>query len=437
MRKGSIITNRHGIQLVISLALALALTLTLSIVPSVAAAKDERRTSPQAYAPAAETSASNPISQARDAARRILGNRFNPSIGIILNGKYAWFSADESEFARFAVGHEGERGLKGISIDESELNFSANVDDKFLGSLTAAIVREEGEQIVELEEAYVQTLPQLGLLRGLTVKAGRAFWTFGYMNEHHAHTDDFADRPLPYRAFLNRAFNDDGIEVSWVLPIDLYAEAGAGMFRGEDFPFGGSDASGIEAWSVFARVGGDIGANLNWRAGGYVLSGKAKAGRVSNEDALTFSGDTALYAGDVRMSWAPTGNRRQQEVTLQAEYFWREEDGTYNEVAFDDSSSGWYVQGVYQFAQQWRAGVRASQLIGVDEPERSPLLRDSPLGAPGHNPIAYAVMLDWTNSEFSRLRLQYAHEELSQGNTDNQVVLQYVMSIGAHGAHRY
>ena len=73
------------------------------------------------------------------------------------------------------------------------------------------------------------------------------------MNEHHAHTDDFADRPLPYRAFLNKAYNDDGIEVSYVLPTDFYTEIGGGVFRGDDFPFGGSDGEGIGAFSAFAR----------------------------------------------------------------------------------------------------------------------------------------------------------------------------------------
>ena len=85
--------------------------------------------------------------------RAIFGNSFNPAIGVILNGKASSFSRETSEIAGFGVGEEGERGREGLAIDESELNFSANVDDKFFGSLTAAIVREEGEDKVELEEA--------------------------------------------------------------------------------------------------------------------------------------------------------------------------------------------------------------------------------------------------------------------------------------------
>ena len=46
-------------------------------------------------------------------------------------------------------------------------------------------------------------------------------------------------------------------------------------------------------------------------------------------------------------------------------------------------------------------------------------------------------MLDWSNSEFSRLRLQVARDRAMMGVTDNQVTLQYIMSIGAHGAHNF
>jgi hypothetical protein len=46
-------------------------------------------------------------------------------------------------------------------------------------------------------------------------------------------------------------------------------------------------------------------------------------------------------------------------------------------------------------------------------------------------------MLDWTNSEFSRIRLQYNRAELARGQDDDQFMLQYIMSIGAHGAHKY
>ena len=402
----------------------------------------ELETKLQKMETAKTANSTNKASQPKAAGgRSILDNSFNPSIGVILNGKFSDYSNGSSEIAGFGVGEEGERGREGIALDESELNFSASVDDKFYGSLTAAIVREDGEDKVELEEAYVQTMPGFGLTDGLSIKAGRAFWTLGYLNEHHSHADDFADRPLTNRVFLNGSFNDDGVEASYVLPTDFYTEIGGGLFRGDDFPNGGGNGEGNGAWSAFARIGDDIGYNQSWRLGGYILSGEANGGRSSNEDEVTFIGDSDLYVADIRYTWAPTGNPRAQEVTLQGEYFWRDENGTYEDtdastgtVAFDDSASGWYAQAVYKFLPQWRFGARYSQLESPDVPAG---LVGSALDASGYDPKTYSAMLDWTNSEFSRVRAQYNHEELSRGEEDNQFILQYIVSLGAHGAHKY
>ena len=385
-----------------------------------------------------QTSAVNADSSS---GRQVFNNDFNPSIGVILNGQYRNFSSDEGDIAGFAIGEEGERHGEGLAVDHTELNFSANIDDKFAGSVTIAVAEHEGATEIELEEAFVQTLPGIGLPDGMGIKAGRALWTIGYLNEHHSHADDFTDRPLPYRAFLNGAYNDDGVEVSYVLPTDLYFEIGGGVFRGDDFPFGEAEGGGIGAWSAYTRVGGDIGYNQSWRVGTSVLSGEAKGGRMSNEDTVSFTGDTDLYIADVRYTWAPTGNAREQELILQGEYFWRSEDGVYEDtdaetgaVTLDDNSSGWYAQGVYKFHPQWRIGARYSLLDAADTPAG---LVGSALDSDGHDPKAYTVMLDWTNSEFSRVRLQFNREELAGSQGDNQVTVQYIMSLGAHGAHKY
>jgi hypothetical protein len=42
----------------------------------------------------------------------------------------------------------------------------------------------------------------------------------------------------------------------------------------------------------------------------------------------------------------------------------------------------------------------------------------------------------WSNSEFSRLRFQYEHDR-SGALDDDQFALQYIFSIGAHGAHNF
>ena len=388
---------------------------------------------------ASQTKKSAKATARSGSGRDIKDNSFNPSIGVILNGRAASFSRGTSEIAGFGVGEEGERGSEGLSLGESELNFSANVDDKFYGSLTAAIVREDGEDKIELEEAYIQTLPGAALPDGARAKAGRAFWTFGYLNEHHSHSDDFADRPLTNRVYLNGSFNDDGAEFSYVLPTDIYAEIGGGVFRGDDFPGGGS-VSGLGSWSAFARTGGDIGDNQSWRLGVYTLRNDANS-RQSNEETVTFVGESNLYATDVRYTMAPTGNARDQELIFQAELMYRDDDGTYNDtnagtgtLSYDESSFGWYAQATYKFAPAWRVGARYARLHAADTPAG---FAGSALDSQGHDPETYSLMGDRTNSEFGRFRLQYNRENLDNGKADNQFIFQYIMSIGAHGAHAY
>ena len=45
-------------------------------------------------------------------------------------------------------------------------------------------------------------------------------------------------------------------------------------------------------------------------------------------------------------------------------------------------------------------------------------------------------MVDYSTSEFGRFRLQYENDH-SRPQTANEFILQYIVSIGAHGAHQY
>src|SRR5207237_3998170 len=68
---------------------------------------------------------------------------FNPAISAILAGQYANLSADPTR-ARLAGFPSAaiETGRRGFSLNESELQLSANVDHKFAGSLVFSISPE-------------------------------------------------------------------------------------------------------------------------------------------------------------------------------------------------------------------------------------------------------------------------------------------------------
>ena len=77
------------------------------------------------------------------------------NIEAVLNGKYSSFSrSGEVAPKGFGVAHEGERGKEGLHIGESELIMNSDIGEKFSGSLTAAIVNEDGADKIELEEVY-------------------------------------------------------------------------------------------------------------------------------------------------------------------------------------------------------------------------------------------------------------------------------------------
>jgi hypothetical protein len=54
-----------------------------------------------------------------------------------------------------------------------------------------------------------------------------------------------------------------------------------------------------------------------------------------------------------------------------------------------------------------------------------------------YNATRNTLMLDFSPSEFSRLRLQVGSDKSQLGVTDNQIFLQYIVSLGAHGAHKF
>ncbi len=364
-------------------------------------------------------------------------NAFNPAISAVLNGHYASYTGHSPDIAGFAASDDAARPAAGLAIDEAEIGLSSNVDDKFTANVTASLSEQDGVTDISLEQAFIKTL---GLPYGLGVTAGRFLAPIGYINDHHSHTDDFVDRSLPNRVFLNTEYKDDGVMASWILPTNQYAELGAGAFRGNDFPGGGSGGNNPGAWLAYARSGGDIGENQSWLASLSTLQA-SPGNRESNNNTVTFSGNSDLYAASLRYIWDPTGNSELKEVTLQGEYFWRHENGLYNDsaaktgdVSYDGHQSGWYAQGVYKFAPQWRIGARYSMLNPGGTPAG---LVGSALDAARHNPWNTAVMADWTNSEFSRIRLQLGHESPADGESNNQLMLQYVVSIGSHPAHTF
>jgi hypothetical protein len=373
-------------------------------------------------------------------------NAFNPAMSLILSGGYTRTSVDPQSFhiAGFQLPTHAEAGpgSRGFSLAESELGLAANIDPWLRGAANIAL---ESDDTVSIEEAYVQTT---SLGEGLSIKGGRFLSSIGYLNSQHSHTWDFVDNPLAYQALLGTQYGDDGVQLSWLAPTDQYVELTAELGRGRSYPGSDTGRNGAGMVALTLHTGGDIGDSSSWRAGISSLHVKANDQELtmvdddSNVIDNSFSGTTEVWLVDGVWKWAPHGNATRTNFKLQGEYLRsrRHGDLTYDLGGADltdnyrVTQSGWYVQGVYQFMPHWRAGLRTERLdIGTTDFGEHPDL----LTFNGDAPRKHSVMLDYSPSEFSRVRLQFARDYSRSSVADNQAFLQYQMSLGAHGAHVY
>ena len=394
---------------------------------------------------------------ASNVAAKISGNEFNPAISLILDGRYTDIDNSELELPGFQLG--GEAGLpeNGFSTGHNELAISANIDDKFYGLMTAAIVEEEGETLIELEEVFIETL-KLG--SGFTIKGGRFFSGIGYLNTIHDHAHDFVDRPLVYDALFGGHLADTGVQARWVAPTDLYFSLGAETTKGDAFP-GGENEDNNKGLAFFVKTGGDISASASWQLGAsYYQSefdvreagghGHGEEEAVADNELL--EGEVDVVGLDFVYKWSPNGNSKQTNFKFQVEYFVKNEEGLSQfsedggtiQADYEGEQEGFYVQGIYQFMPAWRVGLRYESLAadnivsifpgsGIDEDE---FLAESGLGTED-DPNKTSLMFDYSPSHFSRIRLQYAQLDNGHEETNDMITLQYIMSLGSHGAHTF
>lgn len=390
----------------------------------------------------------------------------NPNISAVLDGFY----------------QTGDRGLggreEGFGLGETELAISANIDDMFYGKVTAILESHDGETEIELEEAFIQTM---GLPAGLGIRAGRFLSDVGYLNNQHLHTDSFVDRPGAYRAFMGNHYFDDGVRLTYVAPTDLYWTMGVEVFKGDKMraadmyeeheeeghdeeeheEHGPREYDTVGVYSAFTKFGGDIGHSSSWQVGlSYLYNANGKVMVVEGEEeeghadeehdheghthSASYTGENT-YIADFVYKWAPNGNYKYQHLTVSGEYFrvtdtfsfeegdhgHEEEDHDHEESHGDDYFEGWYLSGVYQFSPHWSAGVRYGEVDTYElhgdhlDPQK---LKETELS------------LAWHHSHFSTVRLQYTNQKGTNFDgfeDDNIVSLQYVMTLGAHGAHQF
>jgi len=354
----------------------------------------------------------------------------NPQIGVVLDGYYQDGQRNNSE-----------RG-EGFGLGHTELNMSANIDDKFYGSLTTVIETHDDETELLLEEAFIETLT---MPYGLSIRGGRFLSDFGYLNNQHMHTDSFVERPAAYRTFLGSHYYDDGVRANIVLPTDLYVKFGVEALSGSKMS-SVDDASDVGVYTTTLKLGDDFSESSSWQFGlSYLRNENGKVREFGDHDhghdhdhdhshgaAVTGSN---LYGADFVWKWAPNGNYKYQNFTLAAEYMLLDgivDDKFKNDAESPDTLAGYYVSGVYRFSPSWSAGLRYGEAESYDGHAHGDHMHFTAM-----NDKEADAMIAWDSSHFGTVRAQYSRVENQSKETDNVFTLQYVMTFGAHGAHAF
>ncbi len=360
-----------------------------------------------ATAAAPGATGSLPIYSGATAASKI----FNPDIGVIGN----FISATGESRG----GSESIAPIPFATLQESEVSLQAIVDPYARADFFLAL----GEEGIEVEEGYV-TFPTLP--GGLLVKVGKFRANLGRLNAFHNHTLPWIDRPLVMYNLLggspldpDTGIKDAGVSVSRLIPAgNLFLEATGEVFRGDSGTvFKSSRRSDVSAVGRL-RAYADFTEDTNIEIGGSYARGHNASGLVDEVDIGRFTTD--LWGADATVRWRPLRQTAYRSFIGRSELVWSRRD----QPGELQSAFGYYVSGDYQLARRWFAGGR------YDWSERA---HNAAMQDRGNS----AVLTFWP-SEFTQVRGQYRRTRYGDdGRVANELLLQALFTIGAHGAHPF
>jgi hypothetical protein len=318
------------------------------------------------------------------------GKVFNPDIAVVGN----------------MLGVAGTNAIESspaLEFDEAEASFQAIVDPYARGDVFFAF----GPEGVEIEEGFItfNTLPG-----GLLLKAGKLRGAFGKVNTMHTHALPWADRPLVTRNLLggNEGISDGGLSLSKLIlnPV-VFLEATGEVYRGHSEVFAGSERSHV-SYVGRLRAYRDLTEGTNLDAGGSLAWGHTDAEPEATR---------RLIGVDATFRYRPLRRAIYRRMLARTELVWSQD----RLAGSHPTSFGMYASTDYQFARRWFVGAR------YDYSERPlfPSLADR--GA--------AAILTFWPSEYSQIRGQYRHTRYAEDVRANEVLFQFLFSIGAHGGH--
>ncbi len=410
---------------------------------------------------------------ARSASGQAAGGRgdrpavnFNPNISVVVDGAYYRHSGDEGldhvleELRGFGHVHQDDghhhdhdHGFEnGFNLREIELMLEADVDPYFKSWVIVGVDTDGAE----LEEAVVLTT---ALPYGLQVKLGKFFSDFSRLNAQHAHEWNFTDQTLIYQALLgDHGLNEIGGQLSWLTPAPFFLAAGLEVLQGDNelaFEHHGDgplpERDGPRLFLSWLKASPNLTGPHAFQAGLFAGRGvrqEEHLGTGGHDDPGShyLDGHQWIYGADFVYKYTPARAYGQGYLTVEGGYMGRRAD--LELVAHNNperrhlvgnnlvkEQDGLYLQATYGFAPRWRFGLRG-ETLGLTNREKKP----SGLEEKFDPSWRVSAMVDWTLTEFSRLRLQGNHGryDTDEGKENlSEVFLQAVFSLGSHPAHRF
>jgi hypothetical protein len=318
------------------------------------------------------------------------------------------FNPDVAVIGNFigAAGRNAFDPRPSLELEEAEASFQAVVDPYARADFFLAF----GPEGAEVEEGFL-TFPTLP--GGLLAKVGKLKASFGKANTLHAHALPWTDKPLVNVNLLggDEGLADAGVSVSRLVPVPgLFLEATGEVFRGESEGLFAAPERGDLTWLGRLRAYRDLAESSNLEVGGSFVRGHNDAGPGRT---------TRVIGADATFRWRPLRRAIYRRLLARTELMWSRREG-------EEASArafGFYVSGEYQFARRFFAGARFDQAERADDPSR----RDR----------AGSLLLTFWPSEFSQVRGQLRRTRYGEGVTANELLFQFLFSIGAHGAHAF
>jgi hypothetical protein len=309
------------------------------------------------------------------------------------------------------AGHNPVQPSPSLQMHESELGFQAIIDPYSRGDFFLSF----GEEGVTVEEGYITFT---ALPAGFVAKVGKMRAAFGKVNTLHNHVLPWVDRPLVTNNIVGGedGIDDAGVSIERILPAPkgIFLEATGQLFRG--------DSGDLQSPLFHASTKSDV------SVVGHLRSYKDLTESTNIDLGLSYARGhndagsnfvTQLYGIDATLHWKPLRRSIYHSFVGRGEFIWSQGQ----QFPSEQRAFGFYTSGDYQLGRRWFLGGRFDR---SGRPESANLIDKG----------ASAVLTYWP-SEFSQVRGQYRFMRYA-GNIDtNELLLQVMFSLGAHGAHPF